>query len=147
MNKMSKLSTLLGLVVLTPLVTTPVFAQSRVNQMTVGKLQVSQISSVKQSAHQLAVKMTVHNRGAQTVVLASPNFQLIINGKKYAAQNVATIQKNRAMGHFLLQTLKPQARLTGTIIFERPRHLPTSTKVRLEVSEGVWGTHQQVITL
>lgn len=93
---------------------------------------------VPSTGNYLLVDMTVRNDGNEAVMVDSSNFKLVKGETIYNSDGTATLYANDDMGSFLVNSLNPEAVLSGTVVFDISENSAADPDLQLEISSNMF---------
>ncbi|MFC0525516.1 DUF4352 domain-containing protein [Pontibacillus salicampi] len=93
------------------------------------------------------VDVTVTNNGNEANTVDSSMFKLKFEDKTYEADSAATSAANEDAVEFFLAEVNPDSTIEGKIAFDINAETAEKDGLKLQVSEGVFGTNSKTINL
>lgn len=100
----------------------------------------------------VVVDVVVQNNGNEAVTVDASFFTLLKGDKKFEADSSASMSANQSENgdidnSFFLESINPESKLEGKVVFDVSAATATSTGLELQVQTGFWGTETEVIKL
>lgn len=93
---------------------------------------------VPSTGNYLLVDVTVRNDGNEAAMVDSSNFKLVKGETTYNSDGTATLYANDDMGSFLVNSLNPEAALSGTVVFDISENSAGDPDLQLEISSNIF---------
>ncbi|MCA1011397.1 DUF4352 domain-containing protein [Halobacillus halophilus] len=93
------------------------------------------------------VDVTVTNNGNEANTVDSSMFKLKFEDKTYEADSAATMSANEDAVEFFLAEVNPDSTIEGKVAFDINVETAEKDGLKLQVSEGVFGTNTKTINL
>ena len=93
---------------------------------------------VPNTGNYLLVDVTVRNDGNESVMVDSNNFKLVKGETTYDSDSGATLYANDDSTSFFLNSLNPEATLSGTVVFDISENSAGDPDLQLEISSSVF---------
>ncbi|WP_281975783.1 DUF4352 domain-containing protein [Halobacillus litoralis] len=98
------------------------------------------------------LNMTVKNNGDESATIDSSYFTMKYDGKTFDADSTGSIEANMKddgsmKNSFFMEQLNPGSELTGNVAFDVAPEIAEADGLKLEASEGIFGTNTKIIDL
>lgn len=93
---------------------------------------------VPSTGNYLLIDMTVRNDGNDAVTVDNNNFKLVRGETTYNSDSTATIYANEDSTSFFLNSLNPEATLSGTVVFDISENSAGDPDLQLEISSNMF---------
>jgi len=93
---------------------------------------------VPSTGNYLLVDVTVRNDGNESVTVDSNNFKLVKGEITYDSDSTATLYANDDSTSFFLNSLNPEATLSGTVVFDISENSAGDPDLQLEISSNMF---------
>lgn len=93
---------------------------------------------VPSTGNYLLVDVTVRNDGNESVTVDSNNFKLVKGETTYDSDSTATLYANEDSTSFFLNSLNPEATLSGTVVFDISENSAGDPNLQLEISSNMF---------
>lgn len=93
---------------------------------------------VPSTGNYLLVDVTVRNDGNEAVTVDTNNFKLVRGETTFNSDSTATLYANEDSTSFFLNSLNPEAKLSGTVVFDISQNSASDPDLQLEVSSNMF---------
>ena len=93
---------------------------------------------VPSTGNYLLVDVTVRNDGNEAVTVDNNNFKLVRGETTYNSDSTATRYANEDSNSFFLNSLNPEAALSGTVVFDISENSAGDPDLQLEISSNMF---------
>lgn len=101
---------------------------------------------IPSTGNYLLVDITVTNNGNESILVDSNSFKLLRGETKYDADGTATLYANEDSSSFLLNSLNPEATVTGVVAFDISEESASDPELQIEMSDNIfYGKKAQVL--
>lgn len=102
---------------------------------------------VPSTGNYLLVDVTVRNDGNESVTVDNNNFKLVKGEMTYNSDSTATRYANEDSNSFFLNSLNPEATLSGTIVFDISENSAEDPDLQLEISSSMFSGEKVYVNL